>query len=796
MASSSADAASDPFTDRHSQQSSLQPASDSTALQHSQNATPESQANDHALSSSNSQPLTQAEKIKAMVKCVNNLRYLGVESEVPLPKICVVGDQSAGKSSLIEALSGISVPRAEGCCTRCPLEVNLISKDGLWECRVFLMKGYDYLTDSKTSHKASRKHPMGRWSPRGGSKAHPFGVTMNRHEVHDLIHRAQLAILNPSADIARYVPSGGQADTEISNLEVKFSPNIIRLDIQGPEYCNLSFTDLPGIIAMPEVKSEQFLVDVVANLTKDHIGRRSSIVILTLPMTTDVENSKAFALIQEHNAEERTLGVLTKPDRVQGQGELTRWQEMLLDNSSFRLGHGFHAVMMHPDTKLSREAALGQEAGFFDRGDWQRTKLAAPGKLGIQSLTLGLESLLATKIAKELPNIMNKVNERSEAIQNELKSYPARPSVDRYQFELGQLISRFGFGLNSLFEGHGRGTGASGLKRKWSLLAQEFREALLTSRPSLEVCSAAERKTMTKFRATGKPSTPLHTSRPSEKLPAAMEISSDDESLKFAGFKKPVGSFTLEDVEECNEQRNSTHIPGQIAPPAIEYLNCRSVEHWHKLTLEFVGHVGKMVREEVKTLAAEVFSEYQNTDMYVVVLDAVKDFLEKALQDQKVEVVKVSRMEQEHPLTLDEKGLAREKAIAMKRLGAARLAYRVRLAQAKLDSEASVKGKTKVVDEKDVLSEQDRFGLHIEIMAVRRNLPFRATDTNSCADSESLLPNCRFTLCGQHLPRYSISPLRQLRSRNGRCSHPALGNRRRHRYSVPLLLSLLPADQM
>jgi Dynamin family/Dynamin central region len=621
----------------------LQPVSDSTALQRSQNATPESQANGYPLSSSTSQPLTQAEKIKAMVRCVNNLRYLGVESEVPLPKICVVGDQSAGKSSLIEALSGISVPRAEGCCTRCPLEVNLISKDGLWECQVFLMKSYDYLTDSKTSHKASRKHPMGRWSPRGGSEAHPFGVTMNRHEVHDLIHRAQLAILNPSADLARYIPSG---DTEISsNLEVKFSPNIIRLDIQGPEYCNLSFTDLPGIIAMPEVKSEQFLVDVVANLTKDHIGRRSSIVILTLPMTTDVENSKAFALIQEHNAEERTLGVLTKPDRVQSQGELTRWQEMLLDNSSFRLGHGFHAVMMHPDTKLSREAALGQEAGFFDRGDWQPTKLAAPGKLGIQSLTLGLESLLATKIAKELPNIMNKVNERSEAIQHELRSFPARPSVDRYQFELGQLISRFGFGLNSLFEGHGRGAGAGGLKRKWSLLAREFREALLTSRPSLEVCSAAERKAMTKFRATSKPSTPQHTSRPSEKLPAAMEISSDDESSKFADFKKPVGSFTLEDVEECNEQRNSTHIPGQIAPPAIEYLNCRSVEHWHKLTSKFVVHVGKMVREEVKTLAAEVFSEYQNTDMYIVVLNAVEDFLEKALQDQKVEVVKASRME-------------------------------------------------------------------------------------------------------------------------------------------------------
>jgi hypothetical protein len=27
-------------------------------------------------------------------------------------------------------------------------------------------------------------------------------------------------------------------------------------------------------------------------------------------------------------------------------------QEMLLDNSSFRLGHGFQAVMMHPETSV------------------------------------------------------------------------------------------------------------------------------------------------------------------------------------------------------------------------------------------------------------------------------------------------------------------------------------------------------------------------------------------------------------------------------------------------------------
>lgn len=35
-----------------------------------------------------------------------------------LPMIAVVGSQSAGKSSLIESISGITLPRAAGTCTR------------------------------------------------------------------------------------------------------------------------------------------------------------------------------------------------------------------------------------------------------------------------------------------------------------------------------------------------------------------------------------------------------------------------------------------------------------------------------------------------------------------------------------------------------------------------------------------------------------------------------------------------------------------------------------------------------
>ena len=116
--------------------------------------------------------------VKELVQAIQHLRHLGVEDLVlPLPKIVVVGDQSTGKSSLIEGIrycdfsalissvltvySEIKVPRKAGVCTRvsfcelllsaeadkiqCPLEINLIESSGgsdPWVCVVSLYKKY------------------------------------------------------------------------------------------------------------------------------------------------------------------------------------------------------------------------------------------------------------------------------------------------------------------------------------------------------------------------------------------------------------------------------------------------------------------------------------------------------------------------------------------------------------------------------------------------------------------------------------------------------------------------------
>lgn len=66
------------------------------------------------------------EKIRPILDVIDSLRKLGIASEgVKLPTIVVVGDQSHGKSSVLESLSGIDLPRGTGVVTRVPLILRL-----------------------------------------------------------------------------------------------------------------------------------------------------------------------------------------------------------------------------------------------------------------------------------------------------------------------------------------------------------------------------------------------------------------------------------------------------------------------------------------------------------------------------------------------------------------------------------------------------------------------------------------------------------------------------------------------
>jgi len=64
--------------------------------------------------------------IRPLLDANDKLRdLLENEDSITLPKIAVIGGQSAGKSSILERLCGCNLPRGEGTVTRCALVLQM-----------------------------------------------------------------------------------------------------------------------------------------------------------------------------------------------------------------------------------------------------------------------------------------------------------------------------------------------------------------------------------------------------------------------------------------------------------------------------------------------------------------------------------------------------------------------------------------------------------------------------------------------------------------------------------------------
>lgn len=164
---------------------------------------------------------------RTLIKTIQKLEALGIDSALPsLPKIVVAGDQSHGKSSVIEAICDISLPRSSGTCTRCPFELVTTTSDGEWSCKVSLVSKYAYSTAPNTPT----------WPKLITPEIKVFDMVTDQCDLERVLRLAQIAVLSPHKD-----PNGiRKANNMEQQPDVSFSPNIIRLEIASPKLPELS----------------------------------------------------------------------------------------------------------------------------------------------------------------------------------------------------------------------------------------------------------------------------------------------------------------------------------------------------------------------------------------------------------------------------------------------------------------------------------------------------------------------------------------------------------------------------
>ena len=75
------------------------------------------------------------ERTRPVLNLIDGLRSIGVDKDIALPQIAVFGNQSSGKSSILEAIAGIPFPRGDGIVTRCATAVKM-SRGAKWEASV------------------------------------------------------------------------------------------------------------------------------------------------------------------------------------------------------------------------------------------------------------------------------------------------------------------------------------------------------------------------------------------------------------------------------------------------------------------------------------------------------------------------------------------------------------------------------------------------------------------------------------------------------------------------------------
>uniref|UniRef100_A0A8C3L7E5 Uncharacterized protein n=3 Tax=Chrysolophus TaxID=9087 RepID=A0A8C3L7E5_CHRPC len=313
-------------------------------------------------------------KIRPCIDLVDSLRMLGIGNDLTLPAITVIGDQNSGKSSVLEALSGVALPRDSDVITRCPLELKLkkITTPPEW-------KGVIYYNNMEIQ-------------------------LQNASEVKEAIRKAQ--------------------DT-VTGTDGNISEELISLEIWSPDVPDLTLIDLPGIARVATGNQPQVNGQKIKMLLKKYIGCKETIILVVVPCNVDIATTEALQMAQEMDPTgKRTLGILTKPDLVdEGTEEAVL---KIMRNEVIPLRKGYMIVKCHGqqdiNDNLSLASAIQQERQFFETHK-HFSILLDENKATIPHLANKLTNELVGRIIKTLPAMENQIHGALQQAKKELQKY-------------------------------------------------------------------------------------------------------------------------------------------------------------------------------------------------------------------------------------------------------------------------------------------------------------------------------------------------------------------------------------
>ncbi|KAF0326350.1 dynamin [Colletotrichum asianum] len=352
------------------------------------------------------QRLNQIEKIRAN----------GIGDLVDLPQLVVCGDQSAGKSSVLEGITGIPFPRQEGLCTRFPTEITLRHSTGAFHCTATI-----------------RPH-AGR--PAGTSQILRGYQREMKEDLSDL----------PTAieEVSKLMGIRGFTS---SNDDSAFASDALRIEITGPIGLQLSVVDLPGLISVANEEQSEADVEAVHSMVRRYLQSTRTIILAVVQAGNDVANQGIIKIAREYDLDgQRTVGIITKPDLINA-GTEAKLANIAKNKDSIKLKLGFF-LLKNPspvEMKAGGDAATRskREMEFFSSGAWKTQNLDM-SRVGVDNLKSYLQDLLDAHLERELPKVRDEIRRVLGSTEDDLKSMgPERRSLNDIRSFMTNLSMRY-----------------------------------------------------------------------------------------------------------------------------------------------------------------------------------------------------------------------------------------------------------------------------------------------------------------------------------------------------------------
>ena len=317
------------------------------------------------------------QKLRKLINLIDQLRDCGVNEYIKLPRICSLGTQSSGKSSVLESIVGLDfLPRGDGVVTRRPLELRL--------CHI------------------NSGEPWAVFEERKGVKFTDF------IKVRETIEALTDEVCK-------------------SNKNIKDKP--IVLNVYSQTCPDLTLVDLPGITRVPVGDQPDNIEEITKNMAIRYIDDPLTIILCVIAANNDIATSDGLKLAKEiDKSGSRTLGVLTKLDIMDAGTDARK----TLMNEEIHLKLGYVGVKNRSKqdliNKLSMAETSRKEKEFFKSHPVYKN--LPSGHLGTDVLINKLTKIYFRIIRENLPRIIKAINDRVKTAEEELASLGQPMPID------------------------------------------------------------------------------------------------------------------------------------------------------------------------------------------------------------------------------------------------------------------------------------------------------------------------------------------------------------------------------